>query len=269
MPVPTFGGPLGLTHQYVVWHVTTVAMAAPRIQLHVLPEQFQGVINYVMEVYSRRKPRVKFATLVAQPGKQSYDTLPGKEGYGVVGVMIPRLDPIAPLLLSAGPRLDIFGYRYSYPYRDIAELELDYMYFDMATRTLSSEIDWEFIRDDNEKGQIWFYPAPVESFQFAYAYATVKILGDEVTQTKGTVPEADWDLILDGVTAKIKQIEGQVLRRFRGIPGATAPLTLDGDALVEEGKKEESAWLEDLQLRTPEIPFQKSGSSSARLPLSY
>ena len=40
-------------------------------------------------------------------------------------------------------------------------------------------------------------------------------------------------------------------------------------SLVEEGKKDESAWLENLQLRTPEIPFRKSGSSSAVLPLQY
>lgn len=269
MSAPSYGGPLGLTHQYVVWHVASVAMAAPRVQLHVTPDQFQGVINYVMSVYSRRKPRIKFATLAAQPGKQNYSPLPNKRGYGVVSLMIPRIDPIAPLLLSAGPRLDIFGYRYSYPYRDIAELELDYMYFDMATRTLSSEIDWDYIDDEDGNGEIWFYPAPVESFQFDYAYADSKILGNELTQTKCTVPQVDWDLILDGVAAKIKQIEGQILRRFRGIPGATAPLNTDGDTLVEEGKKEETAWLEDLQLRTPELPPRKSGSSSAILPLQY
>ena len=269
MSVPSLGGPLGLTHQYVVWHVSSVPMGAPRIQLHVTPDQFTGVINYVMNVYSRRKPRIRFATMTAQPGKQNYTPLPGKVGYGVVALMIPRIDPIAPLLLSAGPRLDIFGYRYSYPYRDIAELELDYMYFDMATRTLSSEIDWDYILDDDNKGEIWFYPAPVESFQFAYAFADVKRLGDEVTETACTVPQVDWDLILDGVSARIKQIEGQILRRYSGIPGATASLSTDGDRLVEEGKKEESAWLEDLQLRTPEVPFRKSGSSSAMLPLQY
>lgn len=269
MALPSLGGPLGLTQQYVVAHVTSM-MAAPRIQLHVTPDMFQIAINYVLNVYSRRKPRIKFATLTALPGRQFYSPLPGKEGYGVVGIMIPRLDPIAPLLLSAGPRLDIFGYRYSYPYRDIAELELDYSYFDMATRTLSSEIDWEYIKDDDENGQIWFYPAPVESFQFGYAYATQKILGDEVTETKGTIPQVDWDLFMDGVTARVKQMEGQILRRFRNIPGSTGTsLSTDGDNLVDEGKREESAWLEDLQLRTPELPFRKSGSSSSVLPSSY
>lgn len=266
--VPELGGPLGLTYQYVVHHVST-QMGAPRIQLHVTPDQFLTSINYVLNVYSRRKPRIKFAVMNALPGRQRYTPLPNKVGYGVCGIMIPRLDPIAPLLLSAGPRLDIFGYRYSYPYRDIAELELDYAYFDMATRTLSSEIDWEFIRDDDNQGEIWFYPAPVESFQFAYAYAAPKVLGDEVSQTQGTVPQVDWDLILDGVQARIKQIEGAILRRFSNIPGSTINLGTDGASLVDEGKKEESAWLEDLQLRTPELPLTKSGTSSSRLPLQF
>jgi hypothetical protein len=223
-----------------------------------------------MNVYSRRKPRIKFATLAASPGVQNYDPLPGKVGYGVCGLMIPRVDPIAPLLLSAGPRLDVFGYRYSYPYRDISELELDYSYFDTASRTLSSEIDWEYIPDESapQGGQIWFYPAPVESFQFAYAWAAPKIIGDEITNTPGTVPMSDWDLVQDGIIARIKELEGRILRRYDMIPGATAPLRTDGANLVIEGQKEWSAFLEDLQLRTPEIPFRKVGNSAANLPLS-
>jgi hypothetical protein len=260
---------LGLTKQYVMSYVAESGLAAPAIQLHVTATQFNNEMDYVLNVFSRRKPRIRFATIMAQPGKQDYLVDPNKVGYGVVGLMIPRLDPIAPLLLSAGPRLDIFGYRYSYPYRDIAELEIDYMYFDMATRTLSSEIDWEFIRDDDNQGRIWFYPAPVESFQFAYAYAAPKMYGDEVTQTPCTIPQADWDWILDGVTARIKMIEGRILRRYDGIPGATAPLRTDGASLAEEGQKEWSAALEDLQLRTPELPFRKVSSSSANLPLQY
>ena len=167
--------------------------------------------------------------------------------------------------------MDIFGYRYSYPYRDISELEIDYMYFDMATRTLSSEIDWEWIPDDTapQGGKIWIYPAPVESFQFCYCYAAPKVIGDEVTQTPGTVTQQDWDWFLDAVTARVKMIEGRILRRYDQIPGATAPLRTDGGNLVTEGQKEWSAALEDLQLRTPELPFRKIGSSATMLPSSF
>jgi len=266
---------LGLTYQYLFGDGTPgnpgyvpSTMGAPRIALHVTAAQLLYEANYVLNVYSRRKPRIKFATLSAQAGRQNFSPLAGKVGYGVVGVMVPRFDPIAPLLLSAGPRLDIFGYRYSYPYRDIAELEIDYMYFDMATRTLSSEIDWEWILDEDapQGGYIWLYPAPVESFQFSYAWAAAKVLGDEVTQTPGTVPQVDWDLVQDGITARVKMIEGRILRRYDAIPGATAPLKTDGGTLVEEGQKEWSAFLEDLQLRTPELPFRKSGSSATMMP---
>lgn len=258
---------LGLTRQYLVQSSASM-MGAPRIQLHLTAQQFQVEMDYVLNVYSRRKPRIKFATLSAQAGKQWYTPPPDKRGYGVCGLMLPRIDPIAPLLLSAGPRLDIFGYRYSYPYRDISELELDYMYFDMATRTLSSEIEWEWIPDD-EGGKIWFYPAPVESFQFSYAWMAPKILGDELTQTPGTIPQVDWDWFQDAYTARVKRIEGMILRRFDGIPGATAPLRTDGASLYQEGDKEWSAALEDLQMRTPELPFRKSGSSSATMPAVF
>ena len=266
---------LGLTYQFLFGDGTPgnpgyvpSNLGAPRIALHVNSQQLLYEANYVLNVYSRRKPRIKFQTLPARPGVQGYDPLPGKVGYGVCGLMIPRVDPIAPLLLSAGPRLDIFGYRYSYPYRDISELEIDYMYFDMATRTLSSEIDWEWIPDEEapQGGKIWFYPAPVESFQFVYCWAAPKILGDEVSQTPGTVPMVDWDWFQDAVVARVKMIEGRILRRYDQIPGATAPLKTDGAGLAKEGQEEWSAALEDLQLRTPELPFRKIGSSATMLP---
>jgi hypothetical protein len=250
---------LGLTRQGLVDY-TTSTMGSPAIQLHVTSKQFNNEMDYILNVYSRRKPRVKFGVIGTTPGVQNY-TPPTDPGYGVVSVMPPRFDPIAPLLLSAGPRLDIFGYRYSYPYRDIAELELDYAYFDMATRTLSSEIDWEFI-----DGQIWIYPAPIETFQFSYGFLVPKILGDDNSLTATTIPMGDWDWIKDAFTARVKMLEGRILRRFNGIPGATAPLQTDGASLVKEGDAEWSACLEDLQLRTKEIPFRKSGQSAAFLP---
>lgn len=259
---------LGLTSQYVVQWVTST-MGAPAIQLHVQPQQFQNEMDYVLDIYSRRKPRTKFWSLGATPGNQSYTPPAGKVGYGVVAVMPPRFDPIAPLLLSAGPRLDIFGYRYSYPYRDIQELELDYMYFDMASRTLSSEIDWEWIEDDDGVGSIWIYPAPVESFQFSYAYLAPKVLGDDVSQTRGTIVQQDWDWFLGAVKSRVKILEGSILRRFSGIPGATASLSTDGSQLVDEGNREWSEAMEDLQLRTPELPLRKSGQSAAVLPRQY
>lgn len=254
---------LGLTRQAVLNHVTTM-MGHPRVTLHVTAQQVNDVMSHFLDVISRRKPRVKYATLAATGGKQNYTPDPDKVGYGVLSVLVPRIDPIAPLLLSSGPRLDIFGYRYSYPYRDIAELEWDYTYFDMATRTLSSEIDWEFI-----DGDIYIYPAPTDSFQFAYAYAAPKVLGDEVSQTPGTMMQTDWDWFREIVLARVKQIEGAILRRYRGVPGSQLTLQTDGDDLVREGKEEEAELMKQLQLRTPELPFVKSGSSPAELPLGF
>lgn len=255
-------GQWGLTQQDVVDYVVS-NLGAPAITVHVTPGQIQREIDYTLNVLSRRKPRVKYATIGATAGLQHYRPDPDKVGYGVLTVFIPRMDPIAPLLLSAGPRLDIFGYRYSYPYRNIAELEIDYMYFEMATRVLSSEIDWEFIDDE-----IWIYPAPQDTFQFGYAYAVPKILGDPATETRSTVLTHDWDWIQEAVLARSKIIEGRILRRYSQIPGATAPLSTDGDSLVTEGTRDWERMLSDLETRTPELPFSKMGSPG-ELPLSF
>jgi len=255
-------GSLGLTVQ----DVTSYALGAlgyPALAVHVPPNQVLGRIQYVLDKLSRKKPNIRYATLGATAGLQNYTPDPSKIGYGIITVGLPRLDPIAPLLLSSGPRLDIFGYKYSYPYRDISELELDYIYFDMATRVLSSEIDWEFL-----DGDIWIYPAPQDNFQFSYAWASPKILGDDNSQTKGTVGMQDWDWVKEYSAALVKVDEGIILRRFgTTIPGTTAPITTDGASLVQEGLARVKELDTDLEDRTPEWPFVKTGSP-ADLPLT-
>jgi hypothetical protein len=254
-------GELGLTYQDVNQFCLS-ELGYPSIAVHVTSNQVLDQINYVMGFYSRRKPVVRYATLGASVGRQDYTPDPSKIGYGILSVGVPRLDPIAPLLLSAGPRLDIFGYRYSYPYRDIAELEIDYVYFDMATRVLSSEFDWEFI-----DGKIWIYPAPQDSFQFSYAYTAPKTLGDAMSSTPATLRPHDEDWVKEGSAARVKMVEGRILRRYRSIPGTTAPLNLDGDALYTEGETKWNEMKTELENRTPEIPFIKPNMSE--LPLQF
>jgi hypothetical protein len=254
-------GALGLTQQDV-YDFCLSELGYPSVAVHVTPDQVQKEINHVVGIYSRRKPAIRYATIGASVARQDYTPDPSKIGYGIMSVGIPRLDPIAPLLLSAGPRLDIFGYRYSYPYRDIAELEIDYMYFDMATRVLSADIDWEFI-----DGKIWIYPAPQDSFQFSYSYACPKTLGDDVTQTPATFRPHDEDIIRSMSSARVKMIEGRILRRYRSIPGATASMATDGDDLVSEGQSEWTVLLKELEDRTPELPFIKNTSTD--LPLQF
>lgn len=255
-------GSFGLTQQEVADYVFR-NLGAPSIAVHTTPDTVQSEIQYVLRTLSRRKPVVKWTTKGATVGKQNYTPDPDKIGFGILHVGIPRIDPIAPLLLSSGPRLDIFGYRYSYPYRNIAELEIDYLYFDMATRVMSSDIDWEFI-----DGDIWIYPTPQDSFQFSYAYAVPKILANDATQTWATVHPHDEDWVLRGTLARVKSIEGRILRRYSGIPGSTASLNVDGEALTREGDEDWKACVEDLESRCPEIPFNKAGSPT-NVPLTF
>lgn len=255
-------GTLGLTQQDVL-NFVLYRLGSPAIAVHVTPQQIQNEMIQVLDVLSRRKPRVKFTSFAVTAGNQNYTPDPSQIGYGILSVGLPRIDPIAPLLLSSGPRLDIFGYRYSYPYRDISELEIDYVYFDMATRILSSDIDYEYI-----DGQIWIYPAPQDNFQAAYAWAAPKILGDDISQTPTTIGQQDWDWVRDTVFARSKILEGLILRRYGGAPGAQAPIRTDGAELVEEGERLYQEKIEDLESRTPEVPFIKS-SSLQDLPLNF
>jgi hypothetical protein len=253
---------LGLTQQDVLQFVFDM-MGVPTIMLRTPVKTIQTHMNTVLEKFSRKKPRIKFSTLGASAGKQGYPIDPNASGYGVIDVMLPRLDPIAPLLLSSGPRLDIFGYRYSYPYRDIAELEIDYIYFEMATRVLSSDIDWQVI-DDN----LFLYPCPTDTFQLSYAYAAPKILGDKNTNTPCTIPRGDWDLIKDGVLALTKITEGSILNRIPQVPGTNFTQPFNGDQLLKDGQNEWQKWEDTLNSRTPLTPPTK-GSNGGRLVVGY
>jgi len=246
-------GALGLTIQDVFEYVVN-SLGAPSIEIHVTPQQIRNFMNQVVLKLSKSRPLIKWSTLSATAGIQNYTPNAGQLGYGVVTVGIPRIDPIAPLLLSAGPKLDIFGYRYAYPYRDIQELEIDYMYFDMATRVLSAEIDFEFIN-----GQIWITPVPVDGFQFSYAYSTQKALGDVVTQTIASIRPQEEDVVKDAVLGYTQQMEGRILRRYGQIPGATASLATDGREMVADGEAAVQKFL-DWCDNVPELPFKKSGS---------
>jgi hypothetical protein len=253
-------GNLGLTQQDVLEFVLQ-SLGAPSIDVHVTPAQIQNFMDQVVLKLSKSRPLIKWSTLAARAGVQNYTPNPGTLGFGIVTVGVPRIDPIAPLLLSAGPKLDIFGYRYSYPYRDISELEIDYIYFDMATRVLSAEIDWEFIN-----GQIWITPMPVDSFQFSYAYSTRKRLGDLVSGFISTIRPQEEDVVKDAVLGYTQQLEGRILRRYGQIPGATASLATDGSDMVADGDAavdKFQKWLDNC----PELPFMKSGSP-ADLPLT-
>jgi hypothetical protein len=194
-----------------------------------------------LETYSRLIPKIRWFTMPAFAGVQEYRVPRDQLGYGVVDVMIPRIDPIAPLMLSSGPRMDIFGYRYSYPYRDINELYIDYTYFKEATRILSSEFDWEF-----KNGAVYVTPKPDEPFTLTFASAFPRDLQ--------SIPLDDVDWVRMHLLAQAEIALGRTRRKFR-IPGAQTDQVLDGRELVQEGMARLQQAEANLLLRTPPLPI--------------
>jgi len=216
----------------------------PIIEVELTETQFKLLFQQAIDKYSRLIPKLRWFSIPAFAGIQEYELPRDTIGYGVTEVLIPRLDPIAPLLLSSGPRLDIFGYRYSYPYRDINELFIDQFYFKEASRILSAEFDWEYI-----DGALRIYPKPDEPFPLTYASAFPRDIQ--------SIPTDDQDWFRDYLLAQAKLIVGHIRRKF-SIPGAQTGQQLDGRELVQEGTIALAAAEQDLLRRTPPFPLYRT-----------
>ena len=140
---------------------------------------------------------------------------------------------------SSGPRMDIFGYRYSYPYRDISELYIDYMYFTEATKILSSDFQWDY-RD----GKLLITPKPDEPFSLSFAAAHPRDMS--------SIPASDIDWVRMHVLAQTEIAVGRVRRKYR-IPGSHSEQLLDGSVMVQEGLQRLLAMEAELMKRTPDF----------------
>lgn len=214
------------------------------ITLELTDKTLQNFLKQALAKYSRVCPTLQYFSLGASPGVQEYYPDKSTIGYGIVDVMIPRLDPIAPMLLSSGPRLDIFGYRYSYPYRDISELTIDYYYFAEATRVLSSDFDWEYFN-----GALHIHPSPDEAFTLTYVAAHPRSVA--------TMPAADIDWVRNYTLAQAIRSQGYTRRKFN-IPGAQTGQRMDGDQQVAEGNAMLQALEQDLMLRAEPFPLLRN-----------
>jgi hypothetical protein len=224
---------------FEIFKYVKAIMGYPVIEIEVTDEQLELFLKNSLETYSRLIPLIKWFSIAASPGVQEYTLDQGDMGNGIVDVMIPRIDPIAPLMLSSGPRLDIFGYRYSYPYRDISELYIDYMYFTEATKILSSDFQWDY-RD----GKLLITPKPDEPFTLSFAAAHPRDMA--------SIPASDIDWIRMHVLAQTEIAVGRVRRKYR-IPGSHSEQVLDGAVLVQEGMQRLMAMEAELMKRTPDF----------------
>lgn len=226
-----------------VYHYVKSMFGWPIVEVEITDEMLEYFLKNSLELYSRVIPNIKAFSLASIPGIQEY-VLPAETvGYGVVEVMVPHFDPIAPLLISSGPRMDIFGYRYSYPYRDISELFIDFTYYKEASKMLSADLDWEFI-----EGKLLIYPRPDEQFFITYMSAFPWDIY--------TIPKADVDWVRMHVLAQAEIAVGRVRRKFR-LPGAQTEQLLDGRELTMEGERRLQMAEAELKLRTPALPMYR------------
>jgi len=220
------------------------SLGGETVDLELTDKQLQSFLKQTLALYSRYIPKIEYHSLAAYPAVQEYYPDKSTIGYGIVDVMIPRLDPIAPMLLSSGPRLDIFGYRYSYPYRDISELTIDYYYFAEATRVLSSDFDWEYFN-----GSLHIHPSPDAAFTLTYAAAHPRDMS--------LVPATDLDWVREYTMAQAMRAMGYARRKFN-VPGSQTGQRLDGQELVAEGNALITSLKEDLMLRTEPFPLLRN-----------
>jgi|WetSurSiteA1Bulk_404760.scaffolds.fasta_scaffold00002_59 intein/homing endonuclease len=103
--------PIKVDEEYIYKYVKYM-LGYPHVEVEVTDVQLKAFLEHTLSYYSRLLPKIRWYSITAYAGVQEYLLNKDTIGYGIVKVLIPRLDPIAPLLLSSGPRLDIFGYKY-------------------------------------------------------------------------------------------------------------------------------------------------------------
>lgn len=206
-----------------VYRFVLAMLGSPVVKVEIKQvEQLREFLTIGLELYSKYRPTLRYFSLECYAGAQHYRPLRHTIGQGVVDVLVPRIDPIAPLLLSSGSRVDIFGYRYSYPYRDISELYIDYFYFAEAKRILSAEFQWKWV-----DGGIAIHPRPDEPFPLTYVSA--------FDQDILSFPKEDLHWLKNYVLALAEQAVGNARGKFPIIGGAQAMQQTDGMAMVQRG----------------------------------
>jgi hypothetical protein len=278
---------LGMTYQQLQKYLME-QMGYPKIQVHLTSDQYVNCINNCLKLYGRNRPVIRYQSVFAQPVagddgifdpsgpptppgtvttvpattpqfqlsntsqyNQGIPIDPSTIGYGILSASPQFQNALIPLMSADNPDRDLFAFRLGYnPYYDIASLEYDFAYYDMVNRVLSSEYEWEYL-----DGQLFIYPPLDQGTYISVCCAVPPELGDENSGTISTFKFSDEDWLQDAAMAQVKMLEGRILRRYNVIPGATAPLTLDGPELVREGKEEWEDAKKTLNARVPHIPM--------------
>lgn len=217
-------------------------LGAPIVRVEAdLEAQLESFLESAFETFSRFRPTLRWFSHPIQAGQTYFRPRADTVGYGITEVLVPRLDPIIPML-STSPLIDVFAFRYGLAYRDLAEVFLEYNFYNMARQILSSDFKWRWI-----DGGIGFHPRPEEGFALTYCSA---FQHDIVS-----FPRDHMDWLKKYVYALLQQAVGNARDKFPMIGGANSPQRTNGDRLVRSGEVLQEKLEAQAEQRAMRIPL--------------
>lgn len=243
LPQPNIDPPADKDEQEL-FEYTMSMLGGGRIGVEVATKDMRNFLRHSLDMFSRAAPSFEYFPLAGMPMIQQYNIDQQMLGYGLCDVLIPRMDPIAPMLIGTGNRIDVFGYRYNFPYRDIAELRLDYMYFAEAVRTLSADFEWDYFNNT-----LHIHPNPDDAFMMTLVSAH--------RRTLKTFPGGDIDWLQEHLLAQTMMSVGITRQKFSA-RGSQADQQLDGRELVNTARSMLRELKDDLAMRAEPLPILRS-----------
>jgi hypothetical protein len=206
---------------------------------------FQCVLAAVAE-YSRLLPLTLYNT-ISVPRRGRVNLTQAGYGRGLIDVRVDR------------PTGFPSGFGFSYPISAltagyaggsvtgigslrIGELEELFGFYEMASRVLSAEFEWEWDAP-------WLYVANVPSSVRKVFYA---VSDDHIVQT---VPSPDRLWINKYATARAKGILGSIRGKYQSVNTPGGGTSLDGNELRQESATELEQLLDELRTKIPDRPF--------------
>lgn len=228
-------------------------LGAPTIDLELDEQALDMAVKQTLKVMEYYAPReyFRYYTFLTSPGKSVYE-MPPEVGYirnvyyrqtAEFTFQSTDLDGVLPLeYFSPGgqyagqsgmlnPVQPIWGH--------MGEWVLYKMYERMFSRVSSSLGGWEFVGGYRN---IKLYPIPYRAYRVIVHYMQRCHDWDEVTLT-----------MQEGALAHAKMMLGTIRKKYQGGLGPSGGLTLDGEAMYQEGKELYQQWKEDLIYRWGEM----------------
>lgn len=235
-------------------------LGAPVLDLELDEQQLDLAVKQTLKVMEYFAPReyTKYHTFATSPGKSVYK-MPPDIGY-IRNVFYRQTAEFAFQSTDLQGALPI---EYFYPggaYSSIqgglidpiqpiwgrmGEWVLYKMYERMYARTSSGLGGWEFV---GGYSHIKLYPIPYRAYHVIVQYMQRCYDWEEVTLA-----------MQEGALAHAKMMVGTIRKKFQGGLGPSGGMTLDGEAMYQEGKEEYKAWKEELIYKWGDILSIQTG----------